>query len=279
MASFFASTRPGTEVELRGTTYELPILYFRDDMSALFFTADAKKVKAVMPSDRLYPVRLPGGRALVGIVTFNYLETTIGPYGEVGVVALAVHGTRQPVPAIPALLESGYPGFGMVVLHLPVTATVARDGGRGQWGYTKFIADMKFSITPEFMECEMGDRGTHILTQRVERGGVFRRDTKPIVTYSVLEGRLIQTTIPQRGVYRMKLRPRSSFLELGDHEVAASIKELGIGLRPVMTRYYVERSGILPVGEVVEEEVRPLDGFTGADREGEHRIFYTEQES
>jgi hypothetical protein len=279
MASFFASTRPGTEVELRGTTYELPILYFRDDMFALFYSADARKVKAAMPSDRLHPVRLPNGRALVGVAVFNYLETTIGPYGEIGVVALAVHGSRPPVPAIPAILESGYPGFGMVVLHLPVTTTVARDGGRGQWGYTKFIADMTFSITPEYMQCEMSDRGTHILTQRVERGGMVRRDNKPLVTYSVLDGRLIRTTIPQRGVYRMRLRPKSSFLELGDHEVAESIRELEIAPRPLMTRYYVERSGILPAGEVVEEGVRPLEGFMGVDRTGDHRILYTDQES
>jgi hypothetical protein len=77
----------------------------------------------------------------------------------------------------------------------------------------------------------------------------------------------------------MKLRPTSSFLELGEHEVAESLRELGIGPRPLMTRYYVERSGILPAGEVAEEGVRPLDGFAGADREGEHRIFYTEQEA
>jgi len=279
MASFFSSTRPGAEVEIRGTTYELPVLYFRDDMFALFFSADFRRVKKAMPSDRLHPVRLPNGRALVGVVAFNYVETTIGRYGEVGVVALAVHGSRPAVPAIPALLEAAYPGFGMVVLHLPVTTTVARDGGRGQWGYTKFIADMEFTLTPEWMRCEMSDRGTHILNLEVECGGMIRKDTKPVITYSVLDGRLIKTTIPQRGTYRMKLRPGSSVLELGHHEVAESIRRMDLSRRPLMTRYYVERSAILPAGEVVEEGVRPLDGFIGGDRQGEHRIRYTERES
>ena len=275
MSGFFSSTRPGTEVELRGTTYELPILYFRDDMFSLFYSADARRVKEALPSDRLHPVRLPNGRALVGVVAFNYVETTIGPYGEVGVVALAVHGARPPLPVIPALREAGYPGFGMVVLHLPVTTMVARDGGRGQWGYTKFIADMDFTLTPELMRCEMGEGGKRILDLRVECGGTVRQDVKPIVTYSVLDGRLIKTTIPQRGTYRMKIRPNNSTLELGDHEVAESIRKLDLSPRPVMTRYYVERSGILPAGEVVEEGVRPLEGFIGVEREGEHRISYT----
>jgi hypothetical protein len=179
---------------------------------------------------------------------------------------------------VPALLEASYPGFGMVVLHLPVTTTVARDGGRGQWGYTKFNSDMSFTITPELQQCRMSEGGRHILTLRVERGGLVRRDARPIVTYSVLDGRLIRTTIPQRATYRTKLRPRSSSLELGDHQVAATIADLGLAKRPLMTRYFAERSAILPAGEVVEEGVRPLDGFRGSDREGTLEISYTDRE-
>ncbi len=277
MATFFGPARPGTEVTLRGGPFELPILYFRDDMFGLFFTADAAKVRAALPSDRLHPVRLPGGRALVGVVAFNYLETSIGPYGEVSVVAMAVHGARPPVTALPALLEASYPGFGMVVLHLPVTTLAARDAGRGQWGYAKFTSDMAFTIAPELMRCRMSEGGRHILTLTVERGGLFRRDRRPIVTYSVLDHGLIRTTIPHRGTYRMKLRPSSSRLELGDHPVAATIAALGLAERPLMTRYYVERSAILPAGEVVEEGVRDLEGFLGEDREGTLEVRYLDE--
>ncbi|RLB77210.1 MAG: hypothetical protein DRH06_04275, partial [Deltaproteobacteria bacterium] len=35
--------------------FELPILYFRDDLFLLFYTADYNKVKALMPSDKLHP--------------------------------------------------------------------------------------------------------------------------------------------------------------------------------------------------------------------------------
>jgi len=277
MSSFFASARPGTEVTVGTRTAELPILYFRDDAFGLFFTAEAAKVRAALPSDRLYPVQLPGGRALVVILAFNYIETTIGPYGELAVALPAVYGRRPPIGAVPALLEAGYPGFGMVVLHLPVTGTLARDGGRELWGYTKFVADMEFTLTPEYQECRMGEEGVHILTLRVARGGFVRRDSKPLVTYSVLEGRLIRTTIPHRAVYRTTLGGKGSYLELGDHEMADSIRSLGLSKKPVMTRYYVERGAILPAGEVIEEGVRPLEGLYGTDREGELTVRYTEQ--
>ena len=34
---------------------------------------------------------------------------------------------------------------------------------------------------------------------------------------------------------------------------------------PVATRYFVERSGILPAGTIVERGVRPLEGYAGAE--------------
>jgi hypothetical protein len=52
--------------------------------------------------------------------------------------------------------------------------------------------------------------------------------------------------------------------------VADSIRALDIGERPIQARYYVERSGILPAGDVIERGVKPLDGYRGKDREGQH---------
>jgi hypothetical protein len=274
-ASFFAGTRPGRETVLGGKTFELPILYFRDDMFAAFHTADLAAVRAALPSDRLHPLALPGGRALAAVVAFNYVDTSIGPYGEVGVVVPAVHGTRPPpVALLPGLLESRYPGFGNVVLHLPVTTRDARDGGRGQWGYTKFVSDMRFEITPEYQQCELGEAGAHILTLRVARRGLITKDEKPLTTYSVRDGRLLRTCIPMRGICRNALRPPGCFLRLGSHPVADSIRALGLSERPLLTRYYLERAAILPEGEVVEEGVRALDGFKGSDREGELTVDY-----
>ena len=44
---------------------------------------------------------------------------------------------------------------------------------------------------------------------------------------------------------------------------------------PLITRYYVERAGILPAGEVVERDVAPLEGYLGRDRQGELHIDHT----
>jgi hypothetical protein len=274
MSEFFEAARTRHQVTHGSATYELPVRYHRDDAFALFFPADYGRVFQAMPSDLLHPIRLPGGKALVGIAAFNYIETSFGPYGEVAVFVPAVHGRRPLLPLLPGLLEARYPGFGNVVLHLPVTRADARDAGRGGWGYTKFVADMLFTLTPEALECRLGEGERHILTLHVARSGALARDDKPLISYTVRQGTLIKTTVAQRGVCKNQLLPKNSWLKLGDHPVSESIRELGIGGRPWMSRYYLERAAILPEGEPVEERVRALDGYLGTDGPGKLEVRY-----
>ena len=279
MSDFFASTRPGSQVKHGAATFDLPILYFRDDLFALFFAADYQSVKSQMPTDKLHPVRLPGSRAMVGVAAFHYIDTSIGPYGEVGVVLPCVHSEKPPPAILPGLMEGSYPNFGTLVLHLPVTGTLPRDAGRGQWGYTKFVADMHFTFTPEFSQVRMNEEDRHILTMRVPKRGFVKNDRKPLITFSVKDGDLIKTVIPQRGAYRFALRPKDFLFDLGDHPVGDSIRDLGLSARPLQSRYYVERAGILPAGEVVEQGVSPVDGYFGKDRQGQLKASYLDEGS
>ena len=107
-------------------------------------------------------------------------------------------------------MESNYPGFGVLVYHLPVTKAEARDAGRGEWGYPKFIADMRFKINTDYLECSMREKETHILDLRVARNGICLQDKKPLITFSVKENKLIKTIVPQKGIRRIALNPKNS---------------------------------------------------------------------
>lgn len=269
MRAFFEGARPGRIVTTDAGTFELPVLYFRDDSFGAVFSADLEALRAAMPSDQLHPVQLRRGRGLVYIAALDYLETSVSPYGELAVVVPAVHGKRPP-PVLPSVFESSWPGFGGVILHLPVTHRLARDAGRLLWGYPKFIASMQFSSTPELHECRLEEGGMHILTLRVVKRGVAFADRRPLITYSVKDGALIRTTIPQSALVRMAFGAGGSSLVLGDqHPVAMSLRSLGIAPQPVMTRYFTDRCAILPEGEVVETGVRPLDGYLGSNLDGD----------
>ncbi|HOD13162.1 MAG TPA: acetoacetate decarboxylase family protein [Spirochaetota bacterium] len=277
MQGFFAGTRPGKKAKYGKAAFDLPILYLRDDFFGLYFTADPKKVKGILPSDRMHPVTMPNGRAIVAILAYNYIDTTIGPYGEVP-VAIPVLYDRKHLPLmgfLPALRQANYPGFAVLIMHLPVTKVEARDAGRGEWGYTKFIADMRFDITPEFLQCSMSEGDEHILDLRVMRRGFHMRDNKPLITFSVRDRKLIRTVIPQKGTMRMSLSMKGSFVNFGKHPMAKSIQALDISEKPFMANYYTERGAILPSGTVIEENVRPFEGYPGKDRKAKHVTLYT----
>jgi len=258
-------------------SFELPILYLRDDFFTLYFTADVKKVRSILPSDRMHPVTMPNGRAIAVIGAYNYIDTTIGPYGEVPVAIPVLYG-RKHLPLagfVPALRQGNCPGFGVLVMHLPVTKIEARDAGRGEWGYTKFIADMTFDITPEYLQCSMAEGDDHIMDLRVVRRGFHVKDNRPLVTFSVKDGKLVRTVIAQRGVMRVSLATKGSFVKFGTHAMARSIQALDISDRPFMASFYTERAAILPSGTVVEMDVRPFEGHHGKDRKAKHIMRYT----
>jgi hypothetical protein len=254
------------DVDVGSDTVEVPARYYRDDCFAGFFSADTGAVREVLPSSDLHPVLWPGGRAVVAIMAFNYLDTGLVRYGEIGISPVCTYG-RQAPPLLPVLLEDRYPGFGGFVLHLPVTSLVARDGGRVVWGYAKFVADMDFEKRPAYQRVRLAEGGAHILTLTVQQRGLPLKDNRPIVTYSVLGDQVLRTVVPSRAVYQLGFLPGCGTLELGDHPVADELRDLDLSPSAILTKNYLTRCSILPRGEPVGPAERSHTGYRGEQRE------------
>jgi hypothetical protein len=252
---------------------DLPIRYWRDDGFMGVFGADHSAVSEALPSDRLRPVRLPGGRTAVGVFAFNYFETGVGPYGEVG-VAVPCTLDREAPPLLGLFAESAIPGFGAFVLHLPVTTRVARDGGRVIWGFPKFVADMDFEVSPAFRSVAVSEGGVPLLTLTVAQKGAAIRDNRPLVSYTALDTQLVRTELPTRAVYQLG-GGGGATLELGSHPIAEELRALGIDGTAIAARNYLSHAAVLPRGEVVGTLERRHDGYAGSDLEaGRHTIRY-----
>ncbi len=256
------------DVDVGSARVNLPVKYYRDDSFAGFFDAALEPVRLLLPSPDLHPVTLPGGRAVVVIFAFNYIETDVGPYGEIAVAIPCIHG-QEPLPVVPLALEARYPGFGAFVAHLPVTSRIARDYGRVVYGYPKFVADMAFEKQPAYQRVRLSEDGRHILTLTVRQQGIPLRDNRPLVTYTVRDGQLVKTTVPSRAMYQLGLLPGSGTLELGDHPVADELRHLDIDTRSQLSKNYLARYGILPGGEAIGP-AREYVGHIGVDREYGH---------
>jgi hypothetical protein len=253
-------------VDVGSAIVNLPAMYYRDDSFAGFFSADAEAVRNQLPADDLHPVLWPGGRAVVAIVAFNYFDTSLVRYGEIGICPVCTYGHQAP-PLLPLLLEARYPTFGAFVLHLPVTSLIARDGGRVLWGYAKFVSDMDFEKRPAYQRVRLAEGGAHILTLTVQQRGLPLKDNRPIITYSVHGDKVLRTVVPSRAVYQLGVLPGSGSVELGDHPVADQLRGLDLSPTAILTKNYLVRSGILPRGESVGKADRPHTGYRGEQRE------------
>lgn len=271
---FFDAAGPIDHADTAAGRVELPIRYYRSDCFLGVFSADADAVAARLPSDELAPVRLSGHRTALGVVAYNYIETGVGAYGEIGVAAMCTFGGPT-VPVLPALLETRWPRFGAFVLHLPVTTRLARAAGREVWGYPKFVADMAFDLQPERQRVELREGGTDLLRLEVGRRGRIVRDNRPLVTYTAKDGDLIRTQVASRAVYQMCVGRPNGHLELGDHPLADELRALDLSPTARATRTFLSHAAILPRGRVVARADRPYEGFAGSDLEcGRHTVRY-----
>ncbi len=268
MADLFANTRPGKIVRFGGKPYELPALYYKDQSFALIYTADRDAVQALLPSEKLKVLPAQRGRTMVGIAAFNYVDSTLGSYGEMGIVVPCRHGEMS----IGNLLRGKRPLSGNLMAQLTVTSHPARDVGKGEWGYPKFLGDIAFRSDEEAYEIEVGEAGTNILTMRVPKRAPLRGGKMPLATFSVLDGNLVHTVMHEQGEVRRALFPKKASLKLGDHPVSKLIEQLDLSPVPAFSQYYLDRQMVLPAGEIVERGVRPLDGYQGGEQPGVHSL-------
>lgn len=264
---FFDWTGPTQKgIDVGSAIVDLPTMYYRDDSFLGVFSAALEPVRGLLPSHELFPVTLPDGRGVVTVAAFNYLDTSVGPYGEIGIAIPCTLGKEAP-PVLPLLLEERYPGFGLFVQHLPVTSLATRDGGRVVYGFNKFVSNMDFQKRPAYQRVRMSEGDAHILTLTVQQTGLTLRDNRSLITYSVNDGDLIKTTIPVRSVYQMAFTPGCGVLELGDHPISDELRSLDISTTAIFTRNFLTRSAILPAGEVVGPADRPHLGYEGEEQE------------
>src|SRR5262245_27716923 len=96
-------------VEDRRWRVELPQRYHDWSFMMAHFPASARKVRQLLPSDKLVPVPLLPGIAVVSIAAFEYRRmATLAPYNE---LAIMVPVRRQPtvnIPAVPLLFPQWF---------------------------------------------------------------------------------------------------------------------------------------------------------------------------
>jgi hypothetical protein len=270
--NFYSWAGPRPVIDVNGTTVRGPAFYYPFQTFRSLHLASYDAVREELPTRDLYPVRWFDGRAAVLVAVMRYHDiqicdgggtpTLLQPYGE---VMVAVPVTRRPRPrAIPALLPT-LNHVGVFVLDLPVTTAEARDLGRAVWGLPKFVADMDFREGPTARGVTVADGDADVLTLEVRPSGPVVTDRSPVVFYSALGERLVDTTAPFLGHRQITYGRRAGHLKLGAHPVAERLRRLSTSAESLMVMSYLDSYMVLPAGEPVGRTDEYI-GYVGTER-------------
>lgn len=224
----------------------LPILYYNTTACFLSYRVSLEAIRTLLP-DGLEALTIPGGYGLATLAFFHYVDTSVGPYNEMG-LAVAAYARGQRLRAWNPL-QSTMPC--MHVLDLPVTTDAAFNAGRQVWGYPKTIEPIQVSIRGRQLDFSVGTVKTKEPTLRVQAtiGMGLPGRAPDMRTISILNGKAINTHITMRGSMNIHRCSAISTVISGESQLAIHLRALELQhARPLVVQLGQGIRAVLPEG-------------------------------
>lgn len=221
----------------------LPIFYYDVNVMYIFYLLESEKVQKLLEKTDLEAIRILGNKSLVCLAFFEYKNTSIGIYNEVGMAIAVKEKERKVSFPIIEFLKLLYKkniqniSIGFWVQHLPVTTKEANVAGREIWGYPKFITKIpiEFDFIQKKFSGKVQDPNSKNLILSIEGklNSILSLPAFSFLTYSYLGNKLIRTIINVKG--RLKFSFNKSFKIQSissNHTFAQTLKQLGLENHP-----------------------------------------------
>ena len=211
----------------------LPIEYHDGSLLNVVTFVPEPAVRALLPTTRLRPVTVRG-RASVLLTIFEYRDTSIGPYNELSVAFLVrPEGSALAAP-------------GAWVRDLPVTTEIALAAGKELWGYPKWVTPITFEHQDNTIRA--GLPGELAVTVKTRRWPAARMPL-PLGTFTIHDGRLIQTPLRITGRLRLARGGAVRIEVTGDGRVAQTLRAVGAdAAAPAFAMWCDDLRATLPEG-------------------------------
>lgn len=216
------------EVPWGSKTIFFPVFYYDVATLSVQFLAPIARIKQLLPSSRLKPLRITPWHCVVSISALEYRDSDIGPYNEVSIgipVMLdepspVFVGTLRQVPAVPK----------MYIHHLPVTTEIAYASGVELAGYPKFLAEITFERDSEWVKCHLNEAGQQILTLTARTGALSPTPRSRLHPITVRQGHLLrcELVVSERNQSSGQGAARVQ-LELGEHPISQELRAWELG--------------------------------------------------
>jgi hypothetical protein len=131
---FFKDT-PRKTLDMAGQPMEFPVFYYDVRFVTAIFTAKTSALKKLLPHPRFKPIQIWPGTSMLAIAAFEYHDTSVGPYNEIGIAIPIKFPSRFVVPGLSALKMMRKNLFPVYIHHLPVTTEIALKVGIHFYNY------------------------------------------------------------------------------------------------------------------------------------------------
>lgn len=201
---------------------ELPILYRDASLLGMFFHVDLERARGLFEGTCIEPWPVLG-RAVATICAWEYRDSSVGSYGEVGLgIQCRRRGTRPSLARLGVDMRA-QEEQGIWVVTLPVTTESAHAAGVDLWGYPKYVTPISTRFEGS-TSVRLGDE--------IEIDCAPVRGPKmpgfPFITYTERGGRLIRTIIEVDYRARWDVGSRACIAITGDGPTASRMRELGM---------------------------------------------------
>jgi hypothetical protein len=238
-------------LQLTGTIakdYLFPTLYGDVTCAIAIFLCPYARAEAMMPHDRIKPVKVTRGRAAVIFSCYEYRKVLgVAPYNEIAMTIPVMVGGGGP-PVLPLIASGLFKRFGYYVFSMPVTSKENEIRGHKIWGLPKITQSIDISK-------EGGDSvtvareadGTPYFTLRVPMAGKATKFDVCSCLYTRLGNQLLQSQTCFQGnfnvtkfmplLWKKDAKPSRTFLELGDTPSGRILREMELEAHPFQFRY------------------------------------------
>jgi hypothetical protein len=256
---FFArfSLRPGPKaLDLPGDvrkTYSFPTLYKDVGCAIGIFLCDYGAARALMPSPKLIPLKMPKGRTAVIFSCYEYRQVfEVWPYNEIAMTIPVMANASVHLPVLPLVASGLFPRFGYHVFSMPVTSKENQLRGNTYWGLPKVTQriDIERSGSGSSEDCvtrAFESDGRSYFELRVPTGGTPTDFDVRGYLYPALDGKVLKAETRFKGRFNVtkhlgtllerNKKPDREYLILGDGPSAKPLRDLGIEPHPLQFRY------------------------------------------
>lgn len=253
---------PLTQVATTEGAVDLPIMYYDTSMLNAYFLVDKKRVATLLKDTGLTPALTVANKALVALACFEYRDTSVGVYNEVGLAVAVIPKDEKNVRLggwADILSTTQQPEERRVAFHildLPVTTAAANAAGREIWGFPKFVTPITFSLKKKQFSCQvlLPESGNSEIMRLSGRFGMSIGVAPLSLTLLSLQNKqILRSTVNVRGTSNLAL---AGSLRLSvsnvNHPMAQHLQALGLdGAKPVAVNWTHDFQSRLNGGVVI----------------------------